>query len=401
MMMSAGFRVALVGLAGALASCGRLVGDGATYVQTDSMGVVVVESHSPVWGVTPLVIDSQPLLQLGKEEAGPYQFDRVNFGRLLSNGEIVVAEGSVGEVRRFAAGGEHLGTHGRMGEGPGEFRGLAQIFAYPGDSIAAWDGRLRRMTIFPKTPDPPRVVPSFVEGNFHPFGLLDNGSFLMYNPGSGYRPDLGAGRQWTETDVVAMDAVDGSGQTIARLPQREDLVRPDGNVTMLRPLRYAIHAVAGDGFYWATPDRYEIRFFDSDGVLERVIRRPIQPRAIEPAMIAEDVEHQLERVRQFEGEAAVPGYRKLYEDQPRGDVIPLFVLAFIDGDSRLWVAASDWPAEERLSRWSVFSSDGIWQGDLDAPERLQIMDARGDLVLGVWRNELDVPFVQVHRISQP
>jgi hypothetical protein len=386
----------------ALSSC---VGDAqtgtATYERTDSSGVVIIESHAAAWGPDTLEIEVQPQVTIGREEAGPYQFAFLSDGAIMSNGDILIAEFLAGELRLFSATGEHLQTYGRKGDGPGEFRSLAAAFEYAADSLAAWDSRLRRATIFPKGPGSLRVVGGAKEGNFDVFGLLENGSFLLYSAGGSFRRDLSPGRQWIITDVLSMDTHNGSSRRIVRLPDRERVVAPDGNAPMSVPLRYAIQAVARDGFYWATPDRYEIKFFDPDGKLRRILRRPIEPSVVEPSMIAEYVESELERVRRAGGEGAVPGARKSLEEGPFGERVPLFESAFVDVDQRLWVSRSNWPSRERSRHWSVFSNEGAWLGDVNAPERLQILDARGDLVLGIWRDDVDVPHVRLHRIARP
>lgn len=51
-------------------------------------------------------------------------------------------------------------------------------------------------------------------------------------------------------------------------------------------------------------------------------------------------------------------------------------------------------------RWSVFSSQGCWLGDLEAPDGVNIIDSRADIVLGIWQDELDVPYVQLHRLTE-
>jgi hypothetical protein len=38
----------------------------------------------------------------------------------------------------------------------------------------------------------------------------------------------------------------------------------------------------------------------------------------------------------------------------------------------------------------------MWLGDLEAPDKLRIVDSRGDIVLGIWRDDLDVQYVQLH-----
>ena len=51
------------------------------------------------------------------------------------------------------------------------------------------------------------------------------------------------------------------------------------------PPRFAIRAVGPDGFYWATPDRYEIGLYDLEGVLLASLRRQVEPRAVTSALV--------------------------------------------------------------------------------------------------------------------
>jgi hypothetical protein len=158
--------------------------------------------------------------------------------------------------------------------------------------------------------------------------------------------------------------------------------------------------VADDGFYWATPEGYEIRFHDGTGALRRILRRPVEPTPVESAMIREHIDRELERVRRFAGEEAVPAARARLEGATFGEHVPLFSKAFVDRDQRLWVAGSMWPAlAGPAGVWSVFSPEGVWLGDVEAPDGLDLLDSRDDLVLGVWRDALDVPYVQLHRLE--
>jgi hypothetical protein len=351
-------------------------------------------------------VDSVPVLRIGAEEAGPHQFSFVSTGLLLEGGRIAVVELSAAEVRVFDADGRHLRSVGRRGRGPGEFQVISGLFRRSDDSLAAYDQSQRRMTYFPLVSGEPRVVRSQAvpggRGNFDAFGAFADGRLLLYNPGGGFRPDLEPGLQWVPTEVVLLDPSDGAARTIARLPSREQFVLPGGDTRVLAPAHGAIRAASDDGFYWGTSDKYEIRFFDKEGNLRRILRRPMEPRPVVPAMIETWIAQNLEEVRRREGEAAVSRYRQIYDEALFGDRVPLFERAFVDGDGRLWVGSSEWPDRLAASaRWSIFAPNGIWLGELYAPPQLRIVDCRDDLVLGIWQEEGDAPFVQVHRLLRP
>jgi len=125
----------------------------------------------------------------------------------------------------------------------------------------------------------------------------------------------------------------------------------------------------------------------------------VAPRAVTPVMIQSWVDANLDQVRQFEGEASVPRYQKSFDEGTYGTQVPLFDRAFVDGDDRLWIGEAVWPRlQGPPPRWSIFSSEGVWLGDLVPPAGLEILDRRGDLVLGVRLDEGDVPHLQVHRL---
>lgn len=370
-----------------------------SHTTVDSAGVEIVESTAPAWAPGSRRIDPEPFLRIGREEEGPYQFGFVPLGLLLDDGSLAIGEITTQEVRIFDAGGNHVATLGGTGAGPGEIRNMSGLFAYQGDSLAVSDGRLGRTTIFSRTSGAYRTVVHRVEGNYGVFGVLQGGTFLMLSRGGSYRPDLDPGLQWTPTDIVAVDAADGSTRVIARLPMRQQVVEPDGNTALLIPQQWAVQGVAPDGFYWTTSDRYEIRFYDPEGVLRRIQRTPVAPDPVEPSMIEEYVEGVLEDVRGFEGEDAIPRYREQYEQAIHGERVPLFGKAFVDEDGRFWISRAVWPAFRDPPRdWDVFSEEGVWLGTLGAPEGVDVLDARGDVILGIWRDDLDVPHVQLHRV---
>ena len=215
-----------------------------------------------------------------------------------------------------------------------------------------------------------------------------------------YRPDLDPGLQWDTTNIY-LAAPDGSASIISRQASRQQLVLADGNTDVIVPAQGSIRGATMDGFFWATTDRYEIRFYSLLGDLQRIVRRPVSPTPVTEAMVQAYIETTLVSVRRFEGEGAVARYRRRYEEGTRGESVPLFGRAFADRDRRLWVSMGSWPDDSRApTRWSLFSADGAWLGEVEAPDRLAIIDASGDLVLGIWTDDFDVPHVRVHRLIQ-
>ncbi len=51
--------------------------------------------------------------------------------------------------------------------------------------------------------------------------------------------------------------------------------------------------------------------------------------------------------------------------------------------------------------WDVFDAAGVWLGSVELPAHFFPMEFAADYVTGVWKDEVDVEFVQVHRIVRP
>lgn len=366
------------------------------YAIVDSAGVDIVTSYRPSWVEGARRVDAEPLLRIGDEAPGPYQFGLVDRALFLDS-LIAVVDHQSNEIRLFDRVGEHVRTIGGPGEGPGEFGSITALFEYPGDSLVVFDQRLRRATILPKGPGSARVLPAETGQNVQLLGTTDDGVLLLYNPGQ-FRPELSEGPQWEMTDVIAL-APDGAARVILQAPVLQRLIGPGGLRRSIIPLGVSIQAAWRRGFYWGTSDRYEVVYRDLSGNAQMVLRRTVEPRPVTDAMITEYMDGMLEWVRRTQGESAIPRYREHVEEGRFAEYVPFFSTAFVDRDGRLWIGESGWPRFEGLPKWwSVFDTTGVWLGDIEAPPNLMILDGMGDTILGVWRDSLDVQHVQLHQV---
>ena len=177
------------------------------------------------WGEPGRRIDPEPFLRIGQLAGDErYEFGQLTDGLLLSDGKIAVSDILAHQVRVFDSKGSHVSTFGQEGEGPGEFRSVVGVWEYRGDSIAAFDQRLYRTSVFSRSSGRARTIRNAMDGNFVVFGLLRDGPFLLYNPGEARH--LPAGQQWDSTDVVSMDLSGVTADTLIRLPLIERLIGP-------------------------------------------------------------------------------------------------------------------------------------------------------------------------------
>lgn len=81
-----------------------------------------------------------PRLEIGVVEGDPtYEFASVVSSLVLPDGRIAVADGASQELRFFDGQGQHLGTVGGRGSGPGEFQWLTRVYHHGPDSLLAFD----------------------------------------------------------------------------------------------------------------------------------------------------------------------------------------------------------------------------------------------------------------------
>lgn len=367
----------------------------------DSAGIRIVENPAPDPGAAPLwAVATEPRVDIGVlEGAEAYQLSQVGGAVRLSDGRIVVANGGSQEVRFFDTTGRYLATAGRKGGGPGEFERLGPVFALPGDSVAAFDWNLRRVSLFDSaghflrsfTLDVTAAAPV-------PLGRLADGAWLC-NRMFTFRPG-GEGTQVVR-DTTALLVFDSSGafrDSIGRFPGPEWYVRSQGNGAMASSLPFGTNTevvVGGDRFYAGQSGRYEIVRYSVAGAPELIIRR-----AWAPQRVTDDDVSRLKAERLARTDAGFrPNLERLYQDIPFPSTFPAFDALRVDPLGNLWVLDSSRPGDQRR-RWTVFSPDGVMLGAVETPRGLSVREIGRDYVLGTWRDALDVEHVRLYDLRR-
>ena len=136
-----------------LAACGGERsgrGSGNAPVIRDSAGVTIVDNT----GVDPAkvarwAVDTSPSVTIGTADGdSAYELASVGGVQRLANGMIVVLNGqgeAKFEFRFYDSTGKHIATHGRLGQGPGEYRWINFFGSVGGDTVIGVDfpnGRL-------------------------------------------------------------------------------------------------------------------------------------------------------------------------------------------------------------------------------------------------------------------
>lgn len=411
------FAVSFLALA---AACGGEGGVASTATVRDSAGIAIVENSAHGWREgTGWRISAEPVVSIGALEGDTnYQLHQVVAAYRLSDGRIAIFNAGSQQVRFYDTTGRFIASSGRKGGGPGEFEQAYSMFAV-GDSLYIFDSSLRRLSVVAPTGAFVRAVTlaSPSEGGFpSPVGVLDDGSVIVAARRSFMFGTVTTGTYRDSMHVLRYAASGEPLDTIGKFQGSESFVFATDNMMMVTGLPFGRSTTVlarGDRVVVGVSDSYELHVFRvpaqehltiregaateqtmEEARPERIIRRGHVPLQVTQGDIDEMKRRRLEGVTSPQG-------RENIERQWAAMTFPRTMGAYglvrLGTDGLLWVDATRRPHDE-VPRWSVFDQDGRLLGDLVLPERFGILDAGDDYVLGRWRDDLDVEYVQMYRL---
>jgi len=368
-------------------------------VTTDSAGTQIVDNARPLDGSRlPWRIGPEPTVSIGEVEGeDPYLLHDVSDAMMLGDGRIVVANSGTSELRVFNGSGTHLSTWGGEGEGPGEFSRLRAVEPWPGDSLLAWAGPRRDISVFDSDGNYGRSFTFEASDGDPGFWALvpekttRNGLILaMHNPHL--------------LITVAVEVRDAEGRLLSSLGSYPGQEMAMVTATMADAILFSVRlprATWDDLFVIGPTDRYELKAFASDGTPARIVRRAHETRAVTRAHIDAFVEEILsppypDDWTESQIESYLAKQRQRYRVGPVVENFPAFASIMADALDHLWVEEYEVPGEERPGAlWTVFDPEGKVLGFVETPEGLEILEIGADYILGQVRDQLGVEYVQV------
>lgn len=347
---------------------------------TDSAGVSIVVSEPGHAGIVALL---ERLLVMGEGEGEGQQLFRVNDVRLGPGGRFLVAEGGSGEVRIYGADGGLDLTLGRRGDGPGEFSNPGSLQFLPGELIRVLDYRARRATVFGGDGEVDRTVPFELPAARpttarqlafpgSPLGFTSNGEIVGF-PGATVELKGTAGRRFAVARLQVFDAGGESSTGYGEFRLMSFLETPEG----VRP------AAAVPGAARVIWNVRELRLAVSEG------------RAHDIAVL-DDGDLTL-RIR--ENRARLPNLVPDTLGVTPTDSLPAYQDVTVDAGGRVWARAGA-PADADSADWRVFTADGELRATLRLPARDRVLDARGDTLVLLRLDALDVERIEVWRTGR-
>jgi hypothetical protein len=368
-------------------------------VVRDSAGVTIVENAGLAEvGDLAWAVSETPEVSIGVVDGDPeYQLYQVQDALRLDDGRILVANAGSGEVRAYDSEGTHLDSWGGQGEGPGEFAHTTAVGLWPGtDSVAVWDLRLSRLSLFDGEGTFGRTERFGDAGGLQrvrSVWTLPSGRLVLMGAEFGDLSEAGGMMRVPERFVLT--EADGSQVAeVGEFPGMETWMQFSGealNIIRLPLARGNVAAQVGSGMVIGSNESFELSFFGAEGTLTRIARVATPPREVTEALVQGEIEF---RARIMPEEART-GYRTSMSEMPAPESLPVFSEVLDDPLGNVWVRLFQLPSETGPTEWMVFDSDGVLRGRMHTPEGLEVYQIGADFIVGSWEDELEVEHVQV------
>jgi hypothetical protein len=373
--------------------------------RADSAGVAIVtDPGTNLDQPLDVMLAAEPHLRIGTIDGGEEtQFTAIRSVSRLSDGRILVLGTNREPLRLFDSDGRFLAWIGRIGQGPGEYRAPSAAGVLPGDTIWVADSN-RKFELF--TPDgaslgtlpldrPRRIVDTIQ--------MLPSGHVLAIH--TEFPPGLAMGVYDTEQIAYVGDRGGSAEIEVGRGPGSRFMRSPAARGGWVSRATYGevfrphpFFEVARDAVLRLDPGTFEIRWIAVDGTPRRILRVDTEPRPFTQAMLDED------RARHF-SQATTPEQRQSLEgwmsSVSRPEWLPFFDRALWEDDGRVWLRQYRLPVEQAEGGsdrwWRVSIEDGL-DGYLTVPAGLAPAWVGGDEVLGVVRDDFDVPYLVAYRL---
>ncbi len=400
---------ALLLVTSGLAGCGQeATTDAPTFQVRDSAGVTIYENSTGEWTeATAWTLSSEPILTIGEFD-GPeeYLLFQARGARRLSNGNIVIANGGTHELRFYDPNGMHVRSVGREGDGPGEFRLMGQPWPLGSDSIAIWDLRHARLTVFDIDGelgrsfrlDPiPDALPPI------PMGVLADNSVLV-SAAVGVEAQSPQAIQ-RDSILYARYSLEGAHMAtfIGRQSSERIMTRLGTGGFLLSSIPYGripVATVQGNRWYYGSGESWEIEVYAPDGALTHLFRRdePNQP-------VTKEMEDEY-REPESDSDSDTPAEISAAISRVRASVtipetMPAYESFIASEDGSLWAENFTYATSDEQQSWAVFRDDGRYLGVVDTPMGAQVTHIGDDFVLVIWEDDLEVQQVRMYELIKP
>lgn len=385
-------------------------------IHADSAGIRIATAVEPLWDAGEgWRVSEEPLVEIGAATgASEYLLDGVVGAVRLGSGDIVVAESTSGELRRYDRNGVFVWRTSGEGEGPGDHAFLEFLGALAGDSVVTYDTGLYRAQIFGPDGRIARTVraeapwPGFLTGDA--VGLSGRHLVMEVEDRRGDLPD-GVVR-WPAVRIATLSLDDGTFEAVTDVPGAEQVISASGRgISFMsytfgkRPL---FAAIAGPLAHVDT-EAFSIRSISlDDGSTTAILRRDEPLREVTERHIEAYLDWMARR-NMYGGrtEEDMEAMKPRWRARPMASTLPALQSIHLDAAGNLWVEPLA-PHGAAVPPFEVYTPAGDWLGTVEVPPGLALgtggistgFEIGEDYILGEWVGELGVSHVRLYALEK-
>lgn len=161
---------------------------------------------------------------------------------------------------------------------------------------------------------------------------------------------------------------------------------------------WSVGVTGDERFVVADTDRYDIRIFDSQGVLRRIVRRSLDPIRVEDRWVEDwkDRQREADWVR-----GRLPELERGWARMTVNETLPALEWLTVDSEGCLWVLQPS-VVQETEAVYDVFDNGGRLLGEVRAPLGMRPLPQPRigkDYLMAVWADELGVESVRIYELQ--
>jgi hypothetical protein len=285
---------------------------------------------------------------------------------------------------------------GGKGDGPGEFRSISGVFLMSGDSVGVYDHSTGQLKVASPSGAYVRQVPIAVNSSLvSARGVLSNGDIIVT---STENVPLVVGPVRPLQSVRLLSPSGASGAQLGTYDGQEEIFYEEGGRRGMRSpymARDGLLAVGRSRVAFTSQDTFEVTIVDPVASTRTLFRVQEEPLQVDHAVRERYIDERM-RVAERNG---TPRSRSDFDEGMFPQTVPAVARLEFDDADRLWVERYSIAADSARV-WYVIGKDGHVESRATVPADFEVAAIGERDVVGIYRDELDVPYVQVRTIEK-
>ncbi len=376
----------------------------------DSAGVSIVTINADPATLPLRSLEPEPRLVIEGGKDNVPDFVSLGAVRWLGDERILAVDAGANVVHLFESSGTLVRSFGRRGDGPGEFREIVSATVISGDSILLFDRRHRRGTwlndrfeLITTVPVPGPVTLGTAPINLLPIGAGVLVAHRYRFDDSLLEPGVEIQRSRSREDLLLFTADGTLIDSVPAFEGRHGIQTTDANYRAPWSVRPFV-AVDPARVAYGPGDTWRVTILKRDFVAVRDVRWP----SVDRGLSAGEVDLFRTQVR-----GTLPAHMtdlqadQLLDIQFSSRILPntrpAIGRVILDPDGPIWVGRFkplSWPIPWEPTDWVILAADGTPTSRLHLPDQARLEEVRGDRLLMVERDSLDVEYVAVYVVRE-